>query len=469
MRRLGSRDGPGRPDAALLGLRSPLLIFSFLLLLSPPPVPSLVSGVPAPAPVTFRSMAIEITPKESSSAERRLAVSVPVEQVRDAEDEAARGYASKVRLPGFRPGKAPPAMVRKRYADAIRQQALEALVREAYEEAIGREQLKLVGQPHVHDLKFEQGQPLTFELHLEVRPEVKLARTQGFRVERPARPVTQDQVTEQLDAMREQRASWTPVEGRPGPGDMVTVVLSTPDDTGALGEGKEHRLVLGSGQAIAGIEELIMEAQPGETVERPVKWPDDFPDETQRAKTKSVRVTLRDVKRRSLPPLDDAFAREVGDFDSKDALVAAVREDLTRHAEREADAEVRRRLLDDIAGANPFELPPTWVQRLIDAYARAYQIPEADRPRFATEFRPVAESQVRREVIIDTIAERESLGASEAEVDAHVTDIAAKRQAPVAEVYSSLQKADRLREIERSVTEDKVFKWLLERNTVEST
>jgi trigger factor len=246
------------------------------------------------------------------------------------------------------------------------------------------------------------------------------------------------------------------------------VLLSTPDESGAIGEGKEQRLVLGGGQAIPGIEELIMEAKPGQTVERPVKWPDDFPDETQRGKTKLVRATLRDVKRRSLPALDDAFAREVGDFDSKDALVAAVREDLTRHAEREADAEVRRRLLDDIAGANPFELPPTWVQRLVDAYAQAYQIPDADRPRFGNEFRPVAERQVRRELIIDTIAEREGLAASEADVDARVGEIAAKQQAPVAEVYTSLQKADRLREIERSVTEDKVFKWLLERNTVET-
>lgn len=412
-------------------------------------------------------MAIEITPKKATGVERLLAITVPVEAVRDAEDRAARRYASNVRLPGFRPGKAPAAVVRKRFADAIRQQAVETLVQEAYQEAIGRESLKLIGQPHVHDLKFEEGQPLTFELHLEVRPEVTLNRTSGFRVQRPERPVTQDQVTAQLDGMREERATWTPVESRPAPGDMVTVLLSTADDAGGLGEGKEYRLVLGSGQAIPGIEELIMEAAPGETVERPVKWPDDFPDEAQRGKTKPVRVTVRDVKRRSLPPLDDAFAREVGDFESRDALVAAVRDDLTRNATREADADVRRLLLDDIAAANPFELPPSWVQRLVDAYAQAYQIPEADRPRFANEFRPVAESQVRRELIIETIAERESLAASEADVDERVAEIAAARKAPVAEVYASLQKADRLREIERVVTEERVFKWLLERNTVD--
>jgi trigger factor len=412
-------------------------------------------------------MTFEITSKKTTGVERLLSVSVPVEQVQDAEERAARRYASTVRLPGFRPGKAPASMVKKRFADAIRQQAVETLVQEAYKEAIGSEDLKLIGQPQVQELKFEEGKPLTFELRLEVRPDVNLARTQGFRVKRPERPLTQDQVNEQLERMRDERATWTPIEGRPSPSDMVTVVLSTADDAGALGEGKEYRLVLGGGQAIPGIEELIMEATPGQTVERPVKWPADFPEESQRGQTKAVRVTLRDAKRRALPPLDDAFAREVGDFESKDALVAAVREDLTRHGEREADAEVRRRLLDDIAGANAFELPPSWVQRLVDAYASAYQIPEADRPRFATEFRPVAESQVRRELIIEALAEREKLTATEAEVDDRVGEIAAQRKAPVGEVYASLQKADRLREIERSVTEDKVFKWLLERNTVE--
>ena len=144
-----------------------------------------------------------------------------------------------------------------------------------------------------------------------------------------------------------------------------------------------------------------------------------------------------------------------------------MRADLTTSSEREADAQVRQRLLDDIGSANPFEIPPSWVQRLVDAYSEAYQIPDDDRPRFATEFRPVAENQVRRELIIETLAEREHLAATEADVDDRVADVAAKRNAPVAEVYASLQKADRLRDIERSVTEEKVFKWLLEKNTVE--
>jgi trigger factor len=248
---------------------------------------------------------------------------------------------------------------------------------------------------------------------------------------------------------------------------MVTVELAIAGESGEPTDAKEYRLVLGEGQAIPAIEEVIMEALPGETIERPVKWPDDFPDEEERGKTKRVRVTLKDVKRKSLPTLDDGFAREAGDFDSLDALTKAVREDLEKHAERSADADVRQRLVDEILSANPFEVPPSWVNQLIEAYTQAYQIPQEETARFASEFRTMAERQVRRDLVIETIAEKEGLGATEADIDARIAEVAEKRQADPGQVYASLQKAGRLREIERSITEERVFEWLLARNTVE--
>ena len=412
-------------------------------------------------------MNIQITPKKSEGAERLLEVSVPVETVRDAEERAARRYASQARLPGFRPGKAPAAMVRKKFAEAIRQEALEGLVQEAYKEVLEREKLEPVTQPHIHDLKFDADGPLTFELHLEVRPEITLARTNGFRVERPKTELTDDMVREQIDALRDQRATWSPTDDRAMEGDQVTVELATADDAGAMAEPKEYRLELGKGQAIAGVEELIMEAAPGATVEREVRWPDDFPDEAQRGKAKLTRVTVKDVKRKAAPELDDAFAREVGDFDSLDALNAAVRKDMESHYEREAEADVRQKLIDEILAANPFEVPSAWVQQLVKGYADAYNIPEGDRDRFAGEFREMAERQVRRDLVIDTIAKREGFTASEADVDERVQELATRSNIDAGQAYAQLQKAGRLGEIERGVTEDRVFKYLLEQNTVE--
>jgi trigger factor len=412
-------------------------------------------------------MNLQVTEKKVDGVERLLQVEVPADMVRQAEEKAVRRYASSARLPGFRPGKAPPAMIRQRFAAAIRQEAVESLIQEAYKQVVGDTEVKLAAQPHVHDVKFNEGEPLTFELHLEVQPKVELPRTQGFRVTRTVRSITDDAVQEQIDSMREQRATWAPISDQPAEQDMVTVMLATADDEGVIPEGKEYRIVLGGGQAIPGIEELIMSLKPGETAERPVKWPEDFPDESQRSKTKTVRVTLADAKRKSLPEMDDAFAREVGEFDSVDALRKAVRDDLTTEATREADADVRQKLIDEIIGANAFDVPPSWVNQMVGAYIEAYQVPENERQNFSQRFRAMAERQVRRDLIIDTLAEREKLTASESELDDRITELAARRGADVGQLYSSLQKAGRLKELERGITEEKVFKWLLDQNTVE--
>jgi trigger factor len=412
-------------------------------------------------------MNIAIEQKKSDGAERLLQVTIPPDVVQAAKERAARQLAARVTVPGFRPGKAPTGMVLKRYGDTVRSQALDTLVQDAYKEVLEREKLKVASQPHVHDLKADEGGPVSFELHLEIRPDVTLARTNGFRVTRSVRVVSDEAVAEQLEQLREQRATWVPHGDRPAEGDLVTVTLATADESGVIPEGREYRVILGGGQAIPGIEEVIMELTPGETAERAVRWPDDFPDEAQRGKKKSVRVELTEAKRKSLPDLDDAFAREIGDFDSIEALRASVRGDLVSAAGREADAEVRQKLLDEIIGANPFDVPPSWVGQLISGYASAYEIPESEGERFASQFRPSAERQERRDLVIETLAERENLKASEAELDDKVTELAGKAKTSPGQLYASLQKSGRLTELERGITEEKVFSWLFERNTIE--
>jgi trigger factor len=412
-------------------------------------------------------MTITIENKKSEGAERLLQITIPVEQVDKARNDAARKIAAKVAIPGFRKGKAPPAMVLKRFGDSIRAEVLDSLVQSAYTEVLERENIKPATQPHIHDVTFDDGQPMTFTLHVEVRPDVVLARVEGFKVTRTERSVADEDVRAQLDQLREQRAAWSPVSEKALEGDMVTVQLATADESGAIPEGREYKIVIGAGQAIAGIEEVILELAPGTSIERPVKWPDDFPDEAERGKTKMVRVALQDVKRKSVPDLDDSFAREVGDFDSLAALEGTVRTDMVEAAKRESDADVRAKLLDEIIGANPFDIPPSWVKQLIDGYGNAYQIPQEEQGRFAEQFRPTAERQVRRDLVVDTLAERESLKATEGDIDDRITDMAKTRDQNPGQVYAALQKAGRLTEMERSITEEKVFAWLLERNSVE--
>src|SRR6266496_2421008 len=156
---------------------------------------------------------IRITKTASEPGATSLAVSVPAESVAAAEERATRTYQQRARLPGFRKGKAPAAIIRKQFAEDIRQQALQELVQESWRAALEQEQLKPIADPHIHNLKWEAGAPVTFEFHVEVKPDLKLERLGKFHLARKVARVTDEQVLAQLNELRDQKAPWTPVTG----------------------------------------------------------------------------------------------------------------------------------------------------------------------------------------------------------------------------------------------------------------
>jgi len=413
----------------------------------------------------MNQITVEKTAEDSAS--KSLHVTVPVDRVREAEARALKYYAKRARLPGFRPGKAPDTVVRKRFGDAIRQTVLEEVIRESWETAKTAESLKPITDPAIRNLKFEDGSPIEFELHVEVRPELKLERVGGFRLERRVAPVTDSAINEQLARIQEHKATWIPVEGaKPISGQMVRVEVA-PIENGAAGPAQPHDLVLGDNQAIPELEERIMTLLPGETAEAEVRFPDDHPEESRRGQTRRVRITLHEVKRQELPPLDDALAREAGDFENLDALRAAVRQDLEREAAREADTEVRRNLIGQLVEANRIEAPHSLVHRLLHGYAEVYKVPEEQLASFEQQFHGIAEAQVKRDLALDALVETHELRATESELDERINAMAATRGVPAGQVYASLQKANRLQELERAITEEKAFDFLLKQSTVE--
>src|SRR6266511_368921 len=211
---------------------------------------------------------IRITKTASEPGATSLAVTVPAASVAAAEERATRSYQERARLPGFRKGKAPAAVIRKKFADDIRQQALQELVQESWRAALAQEQLKPIADPHIHNLKWEAGAPVTFEFHVEVKPDLKLGQIGGFKLRRTAPAVTAAQVEAQLNELRAQRAPWTPVEGeKPKPKDLVQVTIATREAEGTKPKDPQpYQLVLGEGRAIPDVEERIMSLLPGETV-----------------------------------------------------------------------------------------------------------------------------------------------------------------------------------------------------------
>jgi trigger factor len=410
---------------------------------------------------------ITVEKTAEDSASKSLRVTVPVDRVREAEARALKYYAQRARLPGFRPGKAPDTVVRKRFGDAIRQTVLEEVIRESWETAKTNESLKPITDPAIRNLKFEEGSPIEFELHVEVRPELTLERVGGFRIERREPTVPDSAVDEQLARIQEQKAAWIPVEGaKPSPGQMVRVEVATLEN-GVATPSQPHNLVLGESQTIPELEEQIMSLLPGETKDAEVRFPEDHPDESRRGQTRNLRVTLHEVKRQELPPLDDALAREVGDFESLEALRAAVRQDLEKEAAREADAEVRRSLIAQVVQANNIQAPESLVHRLMHGYAEMYKVPEEQLPTFEQQFHQIAEEQVKRDLALDALVDAHGLRATEADLDERINTMAGARGVPAGQIYASLEKSKRLGELERAITEEKAFDFLLKQSTVE--
>ncbi|MDH4130343.1 MAG: trigger factor, partial [Gemmatimonadota bacterium] len=193
---------------------------------------------------------ITVTKTKEDLASRSLQVSVPADLVQRAESRALRHYAQRARLPGFRQGKAPETVLRRKFGDAIRQTALEELIRESWDVALKTGDLKPIAEPHIHELKFEEGKPLEFEFHVEVRPDVKLSRTGGFTVQRKVAEVADADVEERLRDLRERKASWLPVEGeKPSPGHLVRLEVASIEG-GAAKPSQPYTIVLGEGRTL---------------------------------------------------------------------------------------------------------------------------------------------------------------------------------------------------------------------------
>ncbi len=409
---------------------------------------------------------IVITQTDEKPGEKIFKVEVPAERALAAEKKAAAQYAKQAKLPGFRKGKTPEAVIKKKFGPAIRESVVHELVGDGWKAVLDQEDLKPIAEPLVQDLKFEEGEPLIFEVSVAVKPELDLQRLGGFDLVRKTIAVSDEMAEAQLEQVRRQNAPWVPVEeASPQDGELASITM-TPLDEEQEAEGSQYQVVIGQGQALPDVEEQLKQMTPGSIVEADVSFPEDFHEESKRGQSSSVKIELHEVKRQDLPELNDEFARQVGDFDSMEMLRTALRSDMETQIKHEADTTLRQQLIDEIIGANSVEAPRPMVQRMLAGIAQNYQIPDDQLEKFTTEMTPMAEQQVKRNMVIDHVAETEKLTATEEDLDAKVEEIAKARNVAPGQVYASLQKAKQLPEMERGITEQKVFDFLMAQSNI---
>jgi trigger factor len=365
-------------------------------------------------------------------------VELPPEQVAATMEATLKELSRKIHVPGFRRGKVPPQIIQRRFQSDLQEEVLRELIPDSYREALTQVDFTPVSQPKVEDVHFHAGEPLRYRAVVEVKPPVTVKDYRGIPLERKAVEVTDQEVDRALEFLREDAAEYVPMEGWPALRDDLIVL----DHEGTVhgkpfkgGSGKNLTLLLGRGGYLPGFEEQVVGLQKGDSKQFRVAVPADYPRKDLAGRTAEFKVTVKEVKKRRVPELNDEFAKTVGDVDSVAALRDKLREQLKARKTREQEAELKRAMLEKLAAAHEVELPETLVeaeagsllQEMLGTIrasgGRMQGLAENAEALTARAFE-VARRRVKESLLLEAVARQENLTVSDGEVDGEIEAMA---------------------------------------------
>jgi trigger factor len=404
-----------------------------------------------------------------------LEITVGVLEIAEATERVLARIQAKAHLPGFRPGKAPLSVIRNRFQNEIQQDILEEVIPKALNARFAEEKLAVVGQPNIVDLKFEPNQPLVFKAQFEVHPEFVLGAYKGLEVEYADPEVTDKDIDDRIEQLRESKAEYINIDPRPAEnGDFVVVGLESGD--GLEGEpikNPEMMIQLGDPDTLPAFSEGLLGLTPGESKDITVTYPEDYGQERLAGKTVTFDVELKHIRRKELPNLDDDFAQSMGDFRTFDEFREQVKASILAERSYRAQEEAKSKLIESLAESHSFPVPQTYIDRqlqiMLENYARSLQMQGIDPRKLNFDMEKFRESQteratrdVRATLLLDKIAEVENIEVSKDEVDREVQRIARQEREPVAAVRVKLEKDGGLDRIANRIRTDKAIGLLFE-------
>ena len=406
-----------------------------------------------------------------------LEITIPAEAIAAESETVEKKVQAKAHLKGFRPGKAPIGVIRKNFAAEIRQEVLESLIPKYIDKECEKENLRVVSRPNVDDLHFHDDGSVHFKTEFEVAPEFELKEVRGLEVTYAEPSVTDEDVEKRLNDIRESRAELVNVDPRPAQdGDHCLVSLeSIAGLDGAPVKQDEINIEIGAENTMAPFTEALRGAMPGDVREAEVSYPEDYAAANLAGKTVRFRITLKTIRLKELPELNDEFAQDVGDFQTLEELREEIRKAIHREREYVAQTEAKNALIEKLVDLHDFPVPEAYVeqqlQNNLENQLRSLAAQGADVEKLAggIDWRKYKESQgerarrdVRGSLILGKIADRESIYPTQDEVDAEVQRLARQQREPVAAVRMKLEKDGSLNRIANRIRTEKVLNFLFE-------
>ena len=417
-----------------------------------------------------------MSPTETSTNNKReIQVEVPAEEVIRETEALIQKYQKLARLPGFRRGHVPASIIRHRFLEDIKSDIVEALVPKYFRKETDRLGLMPVSQPRVTDLHVHEGEPLKFKASFEIMPEIKVENYKELRADKPEISVTEEEVEQSLQSLREQQATFSAVEGRElADGDFAQVSLDgQPKDAEGKPVHMDDVLVEINGKnTMPEFTEHLRGATAGGERTFDVTYPADASDQRLAGKTFTYTVRVQSIKQKSLPELTDQFAKELGEFANLDEVRTRIREGMEAERKHSAEREAKDKLIAELVKRNDFDVPEALVERQVDvrlerglrALAAQGMKPEdlkkMDLNRLRAGQRDQAVQEVKASLLLDKVAEEEKIEVSDQEIDQEIEALAKQSKQTAEAIRARLTREGALDRIRHRIRNEKTLNFL---------
>ena len=420
---------------------------------------------------------MQVSVETTQGLERKLTIKLPADRVQGAVDQRLNSLKSTVRLDGFRPGKVPFSVLKKRFGGQVRQEVLGEVIQSSFQEAVTSESLRPAGMPDILPLEdegLEEG-GFGYTATFEVFPEFELTATEELEIERPVSELSDDDLNDMIENLRKQKAEWVDVERAAASGDQVIIDFkgSVDGEEFAGGSAEKTPLELGSNTMIPGFEDQLIGATVDEERVIDVTFPEDYQSEELAGKAAKFEIKVHEVKEAQLPELDDTFAKEFGIEDGDmEKFRADIRENMQRQLDERIQSRVKSAVMSALAEANSIDIPQAMVRdeigRMRQQILQQFPQSEGSEPPALEDdlFRSEAEQRVKTGLVVAEVINTAELTADADKVREMIEQMAASYQEPQQVVNYYYQNEELLRNIEGAVLEQAVTEWVIERAKV---
>ncbi len=419
--------------------------------------------------------------EEISSIKKKVSVEIPEDQVTKEVESFYKDLGKKAKIKGFRPGKVPRDILERYFKDYIKAEVVQKLIQDTYPQALTEADLQPVSPPVIDPGEFESGKPFQYSAVIEVKPAIKLEGYTGLKIEGKKEVVKDEEVEERLKALQNLHANLKAIsEARPiQTGDYVIVDYEASLGGKPLEGGKaiDFTLEVGSGQFIPALEEKLIGLKPEEEKEIEISFPEDYGYKKWAGKTISFDVKIKEIKEKILPPLDDEFAKDLGDYASFEELKAKLKGEIEKEKELGLERQLKDQVVDQLLEANPFEVPDSLVEEQAKAMVSDTKLRLAaqgvvlknlgvSEEKLQEDYKAMAQKQVKTFLILDKIAGQEGITVTDDEADDRLREMSEKMHQKFDVVKRYYEKNGLLPEVKDGIIRDKTLNFLLEKASI---